>query len=836
MRVSTAVACTGFASLGLVSAGLLDGLPPVLRVLAVLLALVLVPAHHLLRLTVPAANGAPGGAGALAVVGVLALHALLAQAFAWLGLSLGTYAGFLVWASLAGLLAWMLLAWRKPSTAAGRIQPRAGVVMWALLVLIAVFARPEPGPAQDAFDHIGYLRRAIVSDQMRPGDMLALPIDATANLPPDPRKGALHDLFAAVATVARAEPDVVWGALPIVLFPVAVGAFGAFAAFFVGVGAAWYLTVALFLLSFAGTVFQFAPSVAYGQHLAVTLYWALACLALATARTDGTRAGTLLVMGATLGGVFAHAGVALHAVILSLTLGPGARALGLARGPATRTAIIVAACAIAAAAVRLLAGGGDTNPIHAHAQGLMTVGRLVVASPMEVLREHGLVFLGGLAIILPLALAARARSDVRRIVVFSILPLGLAFIPPVSTALADRVSYMLMRVLLNAPALPAVVLAFVVVLGLLKARRFLTGTVAALALVAWSFVFVLPTARAFVAEARALSRVDTSTVGDDEALAFARALPSGTVVLTDPATAYRLSAFTSVRLVAVYEQHANPLDPFALDRLRAVRDVISPWADGAAAAAACERYGVDVVLLVHGSASGGFLSSWRPEQFDAARVRLAAMPASFQPLVDRPDVAAYRFARAVAPERPGYAVSAPVRVENSPLVACVAATQGTDPFELTGIAIAPEPVFAGDSLVITLGYRRDLPGSFDFPRMVHVRFDHADVSAQPRYPGEKGVRRVRERTSGVFERYRADLEPGHGVYEPDLWPMGVPLRESFRVVLPASLRPGRYRVEVRVAEQSMVPNFALSDLVFNRDHYSGNPCATIEILARDGLR
>ena len=70
------------------------------------------------------------------------------------------------------------------------------------------------------------------------------------------------------------------------------------------------------------------------------------------------------------------------------------------------------------------------------------------------------------------------------------------------------------------------------------------------------------------------------------------------------------------------------------------------------------------------------------------------------------------------------------------------------------------------------------------------------------------------------------------MFDPDLWPMGTALCERVDAVVPAAALPGRYRVEVNVVRASLLPNFHLRDVLFNRDHYSGTACASLVVETR----
>jgi len=64
---------------------------------------------------------------------------------------------------------------------------------------------------------------------------------------------------------------------------------------------------------------------------------------------------------------------------------------------------------------------------------------------------------------------------------------------------------------------------------------------------------------------------------------------------------------------------------------------------------------------------------------------------------------------------------------------------------------------------------------------------------------------------------------------PDHWPIAVKFYDNIQVRLPSTLKPGKYIVQFKLERDAMIPNFALSDILFNQDHYSGSPCFEIEV-------
>ncbi len=825
-RVRAAVALGALTVLGAAAGGLLGAVPAPTRVLLVLACAWVVPAFLLL----PLLRRVVDGAAAFAFFLTLSMHAIVSESFRLAGASFPTYAGGLTWILLACFGATALVSLRSgrgariPSLRARYWVAGAGV---AALVAIAAWSRGPFTVQEDAFDHIGYVGRIIDFNSMRPDGVLAMPHDATRSLPPDLRKGALHPCIAWVATTANADPALVWSLLSWVLYPAFVLAFVAFTRSVASTRGVVAAAIALFMLSYGGSAFQLAHAAAYGQNLAAAWYWVLAAAVLSG--RGRMRAGSLVL---AFGGTLAHVGVAVHVGILAATLVVFARWLRIGFRAAGLTASMLLAGVVAGLAVRGALTAAPADAMHAHVQGVLFVGeRLFVVSPMEILRQYGMCFLGSLVLIPLVPWVARTRGDARAALALCALPVAIAFVPPLTTALFAKGTYMVSRALLNAPVFAAAAL----VLGWIFERAWRGGIaakgLAAVVLAAWTIVFLSPSLDTTRAD---LTR--RAAPVDDPARTLALAIPPGTsVVLSDPATSYAMSAVSAYQFVAIYQQHANPRDPYALERLQAVRDVLSPFADASRATAACRRFGVNYVVVNGRSPAGArdFMEEWDPALFAATLARLRGIGLPFHERVTMPDYSVFELLTTPAEgARAPEPLPAPVVVDSTPLAGCTVVAPERA-FEVTGVDVAPNAAAPGDSIRITLGYRRDEATPFGLPFLIHIRFDHESIAGARAYPGEKYVRRFDERRRGVTTRFRADVQPGAGVFDPDLWPIGAPLVERVAFVVPAHALPGRYLVEVGVVRDSLLPNFHARDLVFNRDHYSGTACATFDVRARE---
>jgi hypothetical protein len=832
-RVRVAAALCGIAAVGGAAAGFLDGAPALVRALAALVGAWVCPA----LLLVSFARAHRGFSRSVLVAGALfltlSIYAILSESFRLAGAPFSLYANATTWALLLVFLA-VVVAWQ----AGGRARSRPALwrphALWflagvAVLLAIAVASRHPYAVGEDAFDHIGYVRRVLTFDSMRPDHVLAWPVDAAGTLPPDPRKGALHPAIAWIAWVARADVALVWSLLPLVLYPGFVLAFVAFSQAVLVTRNAVVACVALFLLSHSGTAFQLSHAAAYGQNLAAAWYWVLAAIVLG-ARGQWVPRDILLLATLALGGALTHAGVALHASILAVSVAVFAPWLGARYRPALVCALVLVAAAVGGMVLRAGVHGHATNWIHGHVQGVLFVsgdfdtGSFVV-SPMEILRQHGMVFLGGL-VLLPLALfPARKRADARAVLALGLLPMCIAFIPPLATALYSKATYMVARSLLNVPALAASVVVIGWMVSEARRRGFVVRTLAVVVVATWVIAFVRPSLRATVADA---ARAAAPAQLPRTLAVYVAGLPGGSVVLSDAATSYAMSAYSSHRFVALFEQHANPYDDYALDRLQAVRDAISPFASAQQCVEACRRFGVDFVIVSAQPLTGReFLSVWDPALYSPTIERLRAIP-SLQEVHTTERFVVFRVQRAESMPALPDRMQPPVVVESPVLPPCVVNTP-EHVFEITGVGVTPSTVAAGDSITIALGLRRDGTTRFGIPLVTHIRFDHESVRNRDAYPGEKHVRRFQERRQGGVARFRADLIPGAGVYDPDLWPLGTALCERVGAVIPPGALPGRYRVEVNVVRASLLPNFHLRDVLFNRDHYSGTTCTSLVV-------
>jgi len=322
---------------------------------------------------------------------------------------------------------------------------------------------------------------------------------------------------------------------------------------------------------------------------------------------------------------------------------------------------------------------------------------------------------------------------------------------------------------------------------------------------------------------------------NEDLILYLRTLPRGSVIASDPKTAYALSAFTEHQFVAIYGQHANPFDPLAMPRLQAARDILNPWSPAPAVVSACERFQVDFVVCNGRTQTQAteFLALWDVSFYEPVVSRLSTFDERFRQVWAGDDVVVFLHDPAGGDGIAWSGPPAPVRFDTGTDEGCRVRSPG-DEYRLASIVLDSDTAAGWDELGVEVVYEKAQASRFGFPNVVHIRFDHESLDHDSRYPGEKFVRRWRERRAGTALRFRADRIAYGGLFPRDYWPIGRRFSDRFPVYVHSDVIPGSYNIEVSIETQTLLPNFTIADLLFNRDHYSGTRCGTLTVPSEGG--
>ena len=853
-------------------------IPPALRLPLSFAVLILLPGYAFVTLSAAPPGGwwlAPGWALGFGVAWNAALVLLMRA----LGLPFTPLVALTVPANAALWMLTLAHPRRFSDATAHRALPVAapgslGGSRWALLAVLAAAGVAALNAARlgtpityytDSPDHIGTIRRMLET-----GD--AFPLDAffknAGRAGVDPRKGLWHPEVALIARLATTDPYDAWRdltALIAPLFALNAASLGFLVAGPVGAAvAAWALVCTYGGSLAAGYLREAVLATKLADQLALATVVAVVSAVTASTATDagpgpppgpgaaaararpGTRGMRRAAIGLALGAVAAHVFASLHLAIVLGALGLGLliRDRAFSR-PVLRlldVAIPAGLLCLPYVAWRAHAGSGAASTIHTEPQGLLTLWDHAQVISFGVLWE----WLGRAWVLYPLswwALWRHGRSNPAVLVLLtsSVAVAILMFAPPVVALLEPRLGYLLMRMvwLVSLPGLLAWLLPGLV--RRLRRERGRPRRVAAAGLVL-AAVLLLPV----VGDALLVLVRPGRFAAAEAALSPARwrgslewldgALPAGQVVLSDPGTSYAVPALTRHYVVTMLDQHGSPSDAHALERILDARDALDPWGAWERLREVVERYGVTVIVLNDRFPTVPSFDYWSPSPswFAAARARLGAEPAAFEPLHDEGDFVVYRVHRAELAKLAGGRARPGVSPWD-PRHAPIARRLGEHLPALLTLRVWPQLASPGDTVRGVAEWRalEAYPaGSYH----VAVRFDRALPGGfrPPRAIG-KPARKMLERLTGVRYRFRADHLPAAGEYGVDLWRPDQVVRDSFDLEVPRDVADGAYQVRIQMFYQPHYPNLRLSDYFSDDDFLSGIVAGQLTV-ARDKRR
>ena len=858
--------------------GLVGG-PEALRIAIVFYALFIVPGNALRRRFFDSASGAVERAGDIFVLGVL--FAALASCLGFVpGASYGAIS--LAASAVALALVWLPRRAGPRRTEGGQAEKRGGAGpetspgsrLVSGLLLGCVFAafffllydRGELGAGTDAPDHVSFVRRSVESGVLFPRDSYYRGGDGASI---DARKGLWHPVLSRWVRDANAPADRVWRMAPSCVAFFALCVFYGFAASLAGPGFVALLSVALLCFFGAGEGAAWLSKIAFSRNAALVLLWADAAFIVRWCRSRRRADLAAAALVAAAGAAF-HAAFALQAV--AVLLGMLCFVLASRDGRAWRAPFVAAAGAVLAAmAVPLAIRSGEAaiehNAVHMHRQGMLVLNEtLAVVDPAEVAARLGPAFFFVLAA-LPFYYLYTKRLERRSLAFFLFAaPVVLVFTPYVSSPMERVLGYLHYRILDAAPV--AVILA-VALAGLSRAafggwrraegeRRKGIATlsavpgrifaVAALALFAW-----YPLRIGMRAATSAITAAFRAPAGLEDRYAslfgaIEKYTAAGSVIASDPRTSYIVSAYTDRFIAVTLDQHGSPSDTLALDRLRGIRDLLSPAVPASAGAVWLESAGADYVLVDESARPDGDFFGSTPLGGGRESLRkIESCPSLFRRLFAMGGFSLFEVVRGFASAAGDTACAAPLarpcpcgKDEES------ATLGGPRPGE--DRLLIDSPIDAGNGVVLsravidrfTLRSIDTLSGYFcwkagravpyGLPLEVTIRLD-GSVRAGERHGAWYGkqYRRFVERSRKVFYRATWTERLRAGGVDPDLWPPGEIVRQGFALPIPHALAPGAYELRIKVRRIPYLPVRTVADYLSNEDSQQGTAIGMIYV-------
>ena len=850
-----AVALSAASALGLVKA------PGAAMTVVSFYALLIVPGASLRRIFFPSTDGAVARAAEAFLLGVVFASAAVCLGFVP-GVSYGAIA------VVAGVSA-IVLAWIPPRPAGdGAAAPGSGariisellVAVAAVACFFALFGRGELGWSTDALDHVSYVRRSAESGALFPRDSFFRDGDGAA---PDARKGLWHPVLSLWVRESGTAADAVWRMVPSLAVFFALCAFHRFAAAISGAGWAAWLATLLLVFFAAGEGPGWFAKIGFSRNMALVLFWGwIGFLVRWCVRGRRSDLAALFLVAAA--GTAIHVSFALFVVsgLAAMTL----YALLSREGSGWRRPFAAAAGASAiAVAAPLLArigeAGAPRNAIHTHLQGMLRISdRLAIVDPAEVATRLGLVFLLAILIAPFFLLLSRGRGRRGLVLALFAVPVLVVFDPVCGAFLDRRIGYLHYRMLDAAPtavfmALALVGLVRVLVRGSAGPRgeggpsiraiaASLPGRILALAALV---LFAAFPARIAVREARAVLAGERGKAAAEELDAtFVRALeerlPARATIVSDPRTSYFVSAYTDHFVAVTLDQHGSPADTLALERLRSVRDLLSPAVPAAASVGWLAASGADYVVVNEGLGEGDdFFGTMPPGGGRQTIAKLDGCPSLFEPVGRLAGFSIYRVRRegdaaaagacAEPLERPRLCAADSIGAGASAeaLVVATASDAGAG-IALAGLVLDRYTLRTIDTLTGHFCWKAARPVSYGLPFEIVVRLDTAFPKGRfYRDWYGKQYRRVVERRERRWYRFTWTARLRSGSAQPDLWRPGETRRQDFAIPLPSALAPGAYEMRVLARRAPYLPVRTPADYLSNEDSQSGTPVGMVYV-------
>jgi hypothetical protein len=321
----------------------------------------------------------------------------------------------------------------------------------------------------------------------------------------------------------------------------------------------------------------------------------------------------------------------------------------------------------------------------------------------------------------------------------------------------------------------------------------------------------------------------TSYLRWEDALgAVGRELPPGSVIASDPLTSYSVTAFTPHYTVCTFDQHAPPNDALLEERMKAARDILSPFVPIGRTSALLAEHRATHVIVNDRFPENVRIEYWsmNREMYPAIRGKFDAHPGAFEPVYDSGDFVVYRYKGDAA---------ATDSVIETPFVAdrlpegYTAFAEPAGEAALDGYRLESDRLAAGGAAGLALAWS----GTAAYPfrnYVVAVRFDHTNPElALGGKPFPKIARKIKEKLTGRSYRFSEFHKVRSGFLSPDSWPAGKIVLDDTTIRVPPNAAPGEYEVSVKLITMQHQPTYRLSDFFSDDDVYSGTVIARVTI-------
>jgi hypothetical protein len=289
--------------------------------------------------------------------------------------------------------------------------------------------------------------------------------------------------------------------------------------------------------------------------------------------------------------------------------------------------------------------------------------------------------------------------------------------------------------------------------------------------------------------------------------------------------------------MCTYDQHAPPNDALLEKRMKAARDVLSPFVPIERTTALLADHHATHVIVNDRFPENVRIEYWsmNREMYPAIRGKFDAHRDAFEPVYDNDGFVVYKWngipaARDSVFDTPFVADRLPGAYTTFEKPAGEATLEG---FRLIGggAGAGQDVGLAGPGEKV--GVELAWSGGGDYPfrnYVVAVRFDHTNPELPlGGKPFPKIARKIKEKITGRSYRFSEFHKIRSGFLSPDSWPAGKVVLDETTVRVPPNAAPGEYKVTVKLLTMQHQPTYRLDDFFSDQDVYSGTVIARVTI-------
>ncbi|MEE9270364.1 MAG: hypothetical protein V3V49_08880 [Candidatus Krumholzibacteria bacterium] len=714
---------------------------------------------------------------------------------------------------------------------------RWSVIFSLALVTVFILVLRAGAPAddtKDTLDHVGYINEIAETGQAFPKTAFYYEDDANGR---DIRKGLLHFFYGYVSHFLGIAPLRVLDIMGAVFAVILMLAVYSLALGFFGDSRVAVISALLFVLTPKGGLADPAIRLAFYPNrfgLAFLFYFLIHAMDFIDRKnTRDLRGAAFFAFGAGAVHIFFTVAIVCAGVVIKVwkICFPQHSWREHLRRVAT-LGIVVVASLIPYAVYRYITASPQANDLHTDVQGVLFItDRLFIGDPIRLARWFGPVGLLTFLAVVPLW---RQRGEFVGLgyLAASLLTVPLVLLNPLLFPILHGImTYLASRLMVLSPFYVLTAFFLVRVFD----RRSSTAPVGVSRYILAGLLLgaiAVQLGPLFGTNAFSRARVESERARSylrwQDGLDFLAGMPGRAVIAADPLTSYSIPAFTPHYVACTLDQHAPPNDLRLEERIRAVRDVLSPFVPMRRTLELADKHGITHVILNEGASRRMLVHYWSmdPAVLAAARDKFERYPQLFDVVYDTNGFVVFRRTDEVAateevPDNPYRLASVP---EGFRQIRRQAGEATLEAFRMDRSEFA-----SGESIDIhfvwSTGRRHQLDNY-----VVAVRFDHLNTGLPfGGRPLPKIARKLKERITGRLYRFRVEHKMVGGLLGPDTWSPGELILDESVAVIPTDVAPGQYAISVKLLAVANHPNYRLRDLFFDDDVYQGIPVGRISI-------